>query len=68
MARCEKFLVEYIIPINHNDVIFKATGLVEKLSTNTIYKALTLLIQHVVAVIAEFAGVSELGGWIGLLF
>ena len=68
VAPCQTSLVEYTIPINDKDVIFKDKGLSEKLVTNTNYKSLTPLIQHVVAVTAQFARLSESGGWIGLLF
>ena len=61
MAQCVKLFFEYTIPINDKNAMFKDQGLVEKLVPNPNYKSLTPLIQHVVAVIAQFARFSELG-------
>ena len=52
---------EYTIPINDKDAVLKDKGLIEKLVTNPNYKPWTPLIQHVVAVIAQFARWLVLG-------
>ena len=58
VARSEKSLVEYTIPMNDKDDRFTGKRLVEKLAANPNYKNMTPLVQRVAVVTAQFARLS----------